>query len=139
MFLIKIFMLFSLKGNWIHIHITFPFLAVRFLLFQNSSGSDVHSFYPFGGLKNKKVAEYGVEVGLLKRGAWHFSCLIFSRFLIFTFRNYFTQNCVTLDFFLYKELRILSRTRVAYFRDRNWYWSCLNGCLNSSCAIRKHV
>ena len=28
--------------------------------------------------------------GFLKRGGgWHFSCLIFSKFIIFTFRNYF--------------------------------------------------
>ena len=34
--------------------------------------------------------KYGAGAGLLKRGDWHFSYLIFSRFIIFTFRNYFT-------------------------------------------------
>ena len=40
-FLIEIFIWLSLKGNWIQIHIAFPFLAVRFFLFQNSSNPDV--------------------------------------------------------------------------------------------------
>ena len=39
-FLIEIFIRFSLKGNQFHIHITFPFLTVPFLLFQNSSDPD---------------------------------------------------------------------------------------------------
>ena len=47
-------------------------------------------------------------------------------------------SLITVDFF-YKQLRILSRTRVAEFRDRIWYWSCLTGCLKSSCAIGKYA
>ena len=41
--------------------------------------------------------KYGAGVGVLIKGrvGWHFSYLIFSRFIIFTFRYYFTflQNC----------------------------------------------
>ena len=46
----------------------------------------------FKNLKNKKKGwKYGAGAGLLKRGgSWHFSYLIFSRFIIFAFRNYFT-------------------------------------------------
>ena len=50
--------------------------------------------------------KYGAGVSLLKRGARHFSYLIFSRFIIFKFRNYPCplQNCVMHlkknDFFL---------------------------------------
>ena len=29
---------------------------------------------------------------------------------------------------LFLQLRILSSTWVAWFRDQNWYWSCLNSC-----------
>ena len=32
----------------------------------------------------------------LKGGGWHFSYLIFSRFTIFTFRNYFTLGKIVL-------------------------------------------
>ena len=44
-----------------------------------------------GDLKNfKKGWKYGAGAGLLKRGGgWHLSYLIFSRFIIFTFWNYF--------------------------------------------------
>ena len=43
-----------------------------------------------GWLKIKKKRwKYGAGAGLLKRGDWHFSYLIFSKFVIFTFRNYF--------------------------------------------------
>ena len=47
----------------------------------------------------EKGWKYGAGAGPLKRGGWHFSFLIFSRFIIFTFRNYLTlcyplQNCV---------------------------------------------
>ena len=48
---------------------------------------------PEGGIwKNKKRGwKYGAEAGLLEGGSdWHFSYLIFSRFIIFKFRNYFT-------------------------------------------------
>ena len=38
----------------------------------------------------KRGWKYGAGAGLLKRGGWNFSYLIFSRFIIFTFRNYFT-------------------------------------------------
>ena len=98
---------FLMTGNWIHIQITFPFLTVRFLLFQNSSDPDVHSSDPsvlfqrgarvnfissttgwWRDWKIKKGWKYGVGAGLLKSG--HFSYFIFSRFIIFTFRNYFT-------------------------------------------------
>ena len=106
---------FFMPCNWIHIHITFPFLTVWFLLFQNSSDLDVHSLDssppstlppPLSflnaeganvitstgggeGLKNKKEEwKYGAGASLLKRG--HFPYLIFSRFIIFTFRNYLT-------------------------------------------------
>ena len=37
---------------------------------------------------------------------------------------------------LFLQLRILSSIRFAWFRDENWYWSCLIGCLNS-CASKK--
>ena len=38
----------------------------------------------------KRGWKYGAGAGLLKRrGGWHFSHLFFSRFIIFTFRNYF--------------------------------------------------
>ena len=42
--------------------------------------------------KIKKGSERMVHghVFLKGGGDWHFSCLIFSRFIIFTFRNYFT-------------------------------------------------
>ena len=50
-----------------------------------------------GSEKLKKGWKYGAGAGLLKkvvvaegRGVWHLSCSIFSRFIIFTFRNYFT-------------------------------------------------
>ena len=38
--------------------------------------------------------EYGAGAGLLKKrgGSWHFSFLIFLRFIIFTFKNYFTKS-----------------------------------------------
>ena len=39
---------------------------------------------------NKSGWKYGAGAVLLKRREWHFSNLIFSRFIIFTFRNYFT-------------------------------------------------
>ena len=39
----------------------------------------------------KREWKHGAETGLLKgEGGWHFSYLIFSRFIIFPFRNYFT-------------------------------------------------
>ena len=39
--------------------------------------------------------KYRAGSGLLKReGGWHFSYLIFSSFVIFTFRNYSLQNFV---------------------------------------------
>ena len=42
-------------------------------------------------LKNFKEGwKHVAEAGLLKRGGWPFSYLVFSRFIIFTFRNYFT-------------------------------------------------
>ena len=41
--------------------------------------------------KIKKIRwKYGAGAGLLKRWGWRFSYLIFSRFIIFAFRNYFT-------------------------------------------------
>ena len=45
-----------------------------------------------GDLKKKRGWKYGAGAGLLEggRGDWHFSYLIFSRFIIFKFRNYFT-------------------------------------------------
>ena len=44
-----------------------------------------------GDPKNfKKGWKYGVGEGLLKRGGWHFFYIIFSKFIIFTFTNYFT-------------------------------------------------
>ena len=43
-----------------------------------------------GSEKLKKGWKNGARAGLLKRGGWHFSYLIFWRFIIFTFRNYFT-------------------------------------------------
>ena len=33
-----------------------------------------------------------VQVFLKKRGSWHFSFLVFLRFIIFTFKNYFTKS-----------------------------------------------
>ena len=42
-------------------------------------------------LKNQKLGGSMVQGQIiLKRGSWHFSYLIFLRFIIFTFRNYFT-------------------------------------------------
>ena len=38
----------------------------------------------------KREWKYGAGASLLKRGSWHFSYLIFSRFIIFAIRNYFT-------------------------------------------------
>ena len=54
-----------------------------------------------GNLKNqKKWWKYGAGAGLFKRmggmGSWHFSYLIFSRFIIFTFRYYFTLGKIVL-------------------------------------------
>ena len=40
--------------------------------------------------KLKRGWNYGARAGLLKMGDCRFSYLIFSRFIIFTFRNYFT-------------------------------------------------
>ena len=40
-FLIEILMQFSLKGNWMQIHMVFPFVTVQSFLFQNSSDLDV--------------------------------------------------------------------------------------------------
>ena len=45
-------------------------------------------------LKSKKLKKgsgwkYGAGAGVFERGDWHFPYLIFSRFIIFTFRNYF--------------------------------------------------
>ena len=39
----------------------------------------------------KRGWKYEAGAGLLKRAGGHFSSLIFSRFIIFTFRNYFTN------------------------------------------------
>ena len=39
---------------------------------------------------NRELGRWGVQGG----GVWHFCCLIFSRFIIFTFRNYSLENCV---------------------------------------------
>ena len=36
--------------------------------------------------------KYGAGAGLLKRRGWHFSNLNFSRFIIFTFRNYLSLD-----------------------------------------------
>ena len=44
----------------------------------------------------KKGWKYGAGAGLLKREGWHFSYLIFSRFAIFAFRNYFTRCKIVL-------------------------------------------
>ena len=42
-------------------------------------------------LKNQKLGGSMVQGQIiLKRGSWHFSYLIFLRFIVFTFRNYFT-------------------------------------------------
>ena len=44
-------------------------------------------------LKNEKKVKYGARAGLLERRGredWRFSYLIFSKFIIFTFINYFT-------------------------------------------------
>ena len=43
-----------------------------------------------GSANQKKGWKYVARAGLLKRRGWLFSYLIFSRFIIFTFRNYFT-------------------------------------------------
>ena len=44
-----------------------------------------------GSQKLKRGWKYGAGAGLLKGGwGWHFSYLVFPRFIIFTFRNYFT-------------------------------------------------
>ena len=39
---------------------------------------------------NEPPWNYDAGAGMLKWGDWHFRYLIFSRFIIFTFRNYFT-------------------------------------------------
>ena len=46
-----------------------------------------------GGGESEKLRKRGgsmVQGQVLKGGGWHFSYLIFSMFVIFTFRNYFT-------------------------------------------------
>ena len=44
-----------------------------------------------GSQKLKRGWKYGAGAGLLKGGwGWHFSYWVFPRFIIFTFRNYFT-------------------------------------------------
>ena len=51
------------------------------------------SYLPRKG-ENEKIQKEGGSMGqgqiFLKEGGWHFPYLIFSRFIIFTFRNYFT-------------------------------------------------
>ena len=67
----------------------------------------VHQFYVLffhslgrGSEKLKRGWKYDTGTGLLKggRGGWHFSYLIFSRFIIFIFRNYFTLYKIVLCF-----------------------------------------
>ena len=41
---------------------------------------------------NRGRWKYDAGAGLLEGRGWYFSYLIFSRFIIFTFRNYFTKS-----------------------------------------------
>ena len=41
----------------------------------------------------------GAGADVLKRGGWHFSYLIFSKFIIFICRNYFTPLHLKKDYF----------------------------------------
>ena len=60
---------------------------------------------PKGGIWKilKSGWNYGAGAGLLKRGLWHFCYLIFSRFIIFTFRYYFILRklCYAFDEFVW--------------------------------------
>ena len=63
-------------------------------------GAEINFDYPpphppgrEGIWKNKNRGwKYGAGAGLLKRRGWHFSNLNFSRFIIFTFRNYLSLD-----------------------------------------------
>ena len=69
----------------------FPFLTLlQYIL--HMGGSNFWLPPPEGGIWKilKRGWKYGAGAGLLKRGCLHFSYLIFSRFIIFIFRNYFT-------------------------------------------------
>ena len=63
-----------------------------------------------GTLKDqKKRWKYGAGAGVLESvggGCWHFSNLIFWRFIIFTFRNYFTfWSCLKMSLKLFHKLQ----------------------------------
>ena len=52
-----------------------------------------------GGSENQRKWKYGAGAGLLKKRGWNFSCLIFSKFIIYTFREYFSLYKIVLNAF----------------------------------------
>ena len=79
-----------------------------------------------GNLKNlKRTWKYGAEASLLKRGSWHFSYLIFSKFIIFTFRNYFT---------LCKIVLCILR-KIIFFYHHNFIKKFILSCLKMNLKI----
>ena len=91
-------LLFWLKFASLPVHSTLPFNL------KLESTAKISWFRPPSGGKiwkiNNRGWKYGAEAGLLKRGRWHFPYLIFLRFIIFTFRNYFPLCKLVIHFFL---------------------------------------
>ena len=71
-------------------------------LFKGEGGGVNFDYLPWrGGIWKIKKGGGDMVQGqvFLKRGDWHFSYFVFSRFIIFAFRNYFTLSKILLCIF----------------------------------------